>query len=895
MAINSISQILVNGSPQIFGGYVFSARVAISMGDGQSTIQISIVNESGQYDINQGMLQQTFCQPYNISIGSQLVFSCYLTSYRKTVSPGGNTVTLNFVDSSRMLDIIFVGLFKKHGLVSTDYLILLGKEIDPCNPDPYTNQISTAIFDPCSPCITSEKQQKITNYIDCKEKNKFQILDVKYRFGQLLEEMQKRGLQVRNAVDPNPSYLVQHVGSLRAVLNAFCEEFGWFFYYDNGIIVFKDLRATIEVSASIENFCPNLLDYEEEVSVESSFKTATITNFSRPGDGAKVSECQSAIYIEAASLQQNVQYSMPLTVTPSIDRVAAGLTYYSEDLRNLYYFYSKYQMYNLNNFKAGKKLEKLGITILTEAILLGESLEGEKTIGDVAAPKEAGQVAASAKTINPFVVGSSNSTHTSNITEIKANAKFYACIQALDDEIKWKIIANPKNYYFFLATYNEPENSKFLEEEKEFAGFLNKYAVYVPNPNDKFFEDYDFQLDDLCGQTYFTNTNNVSYQFTPDATFINTSAKGERTAIGQLPFARFLSVIRDDQSGSTSPQAFLPFKLIYAERGQNNYLPDGAAQNNGQYPSIRTRSLIDSAYKYFPMEIPVTNNSRGESLLGILGGSAPPGGHYSLFIGTKVDQDDFRLTEINGYNDEATFGTLFDGKPLNKVVDPTTQAQKIIYQYPELKCKILGNHSYGGPTTLRAKKIVFHTPITKFEYTEPTDALYGMVIEKTVTKRKVVEKLESFNSTNLEGADTCDYSKLIVNSRNISDDRLSVITKKNDICQFDAQQIKDIHEQFSKNLAINYNQPTISKTFKIAGIELNGYTPSIENGLISLEIGIDSNGVYSVYEFGTRLMQLPNEDAINFNLSKNLDMFLPHGSYANTTNYYPLVLGNQDT
>lgn len=59
---------------------------------------------------------------------------------------------------------------------------------------------------------------------------------------------------------------------------------------------------------------------------------------------------------------------------------------------------------------------------------------------------------------------------------------------------------------------------------------------------------------------------------------------------------------------------------------------------------------------------------------------------------------------------------------------------------------------------------------------------------------------------------------------------------------------------------------------------------TIENGLISVEIGIDNtNGVYSVYEFGTRLMRLPKQESINF----LKDIVLKPGSYASAANCHP--------
>lgn len=89
-----------------------------------------------------------------------------------------------------------------------------------------------------------------------------------------------------------------------------------------------------------------------------------------------------------------------------------------------------------------------------------------------------------------------------------------------------------------------------------------------------------------------------------------------------------------------------------------------------------------------------------------------------------------------------------------------------------------------------------------FEYIEPTDVSYGIVIEKTKTRRRTVEKVESFNTTNLGSTssllgDSCDYSKTIINYRNISDDRLSILTKK----MMFVNLILKLYNKFMKNFS----------------------------------------------------------------------------------------------
>lgn len=901
--INTIPQVLINGLQTIFGGYIYNVKFTIAYGESKSSCSISVISESGTYSASQASLNNTYCSPYTIQIGSQITFIGYLETIDLKVSPSGNTLVLNFTDTSQILDIIQVGLFKRYGLSSGPNLLIVGFELDPCNPENYANPEAT-FFDPCSPCLNDQAQADIKNYVDCEEKAKYEIHDVKYNFTDLLTQIQFfTNIPIVGAVDPNPLYLQQYTGTLREVLSQWCQDFGFFFYWDSGNLIFQDLRNTIQVNQDISNFYPNLLEYDVTYSMKDSIQTGTLTDFSRPGDPAKIYECQDARYIELQSLLQEGQYSLPLTITPNIDKIAAGLSYYSQELRDLYYFYVKYEMYNLSSFFVGNILDKLGMTILSTAITLnGFNNSAYLSIDDAPTPSNISSIPANAASINPFTSDQLSQGQIDGIQAIMANDDYYQCVQLLDFESQWKVITNPDSFFFFLAEHNEVHHQRYVEEDREFASFLNKYAVFVPDPNDDFYEDYDFQLDNLCGINYFVNTGNVSYNFLGDSMgslkFYNTSAEtisvGAGTPMSELPFAKFLSIIYDNTNEDAANQltnlgGFLSFKLIVAERGRNSFVPEPGAKSGGGSVAIKDYNLLGQVSKCLPLKINVKNNAQGSFIGRLLDNadvsSASNQNDIFLYLGCISNPDSFNLTQINGYNNIASFGTLFDGKPLNKEQDPTLQFEQIIYQYPELQCSIIGNHSFGSRLALHANVVVFKTPLGEFQYTEPTDALFGTVIEKTNKTRRIIEKIESFYlSSELENS--CSVNKFKLNYRNISDDSLRVLTKNNDICQYDTDQILQIHQLFSANLALNYTQPTISKTFKIAGVDLNGYIPTIANGLLNLEISVDDKGVSSTYEFGTRLMILPAEKAVDYS---SVNMLSPHGSYTNTVNYFPTV------
>ena len=77
----------------------------------------------------------------------------------------------------------------------------------------------------------------------------------------------------------------------------------------------------------------------------------------------------------------------------------------------------------------------------------------------------------------------------------------------------WRILMRSSS----LVEHDKAHESKYQEEEREYACFLNKYAVYVPEDGDPFFVDQDITTDfPLCGNSYLIDTGNIRYNFLGD-------------------------------------------------------------------------------------------------------------------------------------------------------------------------------------------------------------------------------------------------------------------------------------------------------------------------------------------------------------------------------------------
>ena len=79
--IQKIDGITINGSNQFGGGWIFSCRYSIAYVDGKSTLIVSIVSESGNYQIDPSILNNAYCHPYQIQIGNEINITMYLEEY----------------------------------------------------------------------------------------------------------------------------------------------------------------------------------------------------------------------------------------------------------------------------------------------------------------------------------------------------------------------------------------------------------------------------------------------------------------------------------------------------------------------------------------------------------------------------------------------------------------------------------------------------------------------------------------------------------------------------------------------------------------------------------------------------------------------------------------------
>jgi hypothetical protein len=293
-------------------------------GSEAAQLKISFISRAGEadsYALNTSELK-------TIVIGNFYTFKGYIVSCseRQSVS-SGITCELTLVDESVILDKLWVGLKGKHGgspapllkkanltpaqnassinfakvsnitlqasnsntnindlkifLTKGNFpinnLILVGNAIDPCQ-----NYEDENPKDPCDPCSSTEAGASNFN---CEKSRALDILNVNYTFADLILEASRR-VKFKQTFSSSISYRADYTGSLREVLNNWCKDYGYSFYWDpkESAVDFIDLKSGINILDD-HNFGQCRL--EEKIisrSIEGVTKNANIAYFGSNGD-----------------------------------------------------------------------------------------------------------------------------------------------------------------------------------------------------------------------------------------------------------------------------------------------------------------------------------------------------------------------------------------------------------------------------------------------------------------------------------------------------------------------------------------------------------------------------------------------------------------------------------
>lgn len=279
------------------------------------SLKLSFVSGNESYDLNTR-------DPIQVRIGSFFDFTGYAVAFskRKSVS-SGETSELTLVDTSIILDKYWIGLKGKYGgdqpilrkgtgperrvqptvnynvlnpvnkitsdanlnklvVYETDGdfsdLILVGSYIDPCK-----DLESDSLTDMCDPCTAEQASN-----IDCAKSRNFEILDVDYTFSELIEGCKSKNIKIYGNISAPTDYRAQYTGTVRSVLESWCKDFGYGFYWDNGGVNFINLKQGINISnINLEDTSNcKIEEYTISESIQDTKKIVNIAYFGKKGE-----------------------------------------------------------------------------------------------------------------------------------------------------------------------------------------------------------------------------------------------------------------------------------------------------------------------------------------------------------------------------------------------------------------------------------------------------------------------------------------------------------------------------------------------------------------------------------------------------------------------------------
>lgn len=273
-----------------FGGLPYNVSWDFGVGADPSRLIVSVVSENGQY----ANPKLSFETTETVSIG-KFNFEGYLVNFSFTKSPDRKLLQLEYLDKAADLNKFFVGLNKKHGDKTNQVfknLILVGKEYHPCD----TNQDSmidyqegnTRNIDYCDPCpfMPTDKYDFSCNAV----MSDFAIFEVYYTFNELIDKVRSATGLVFDTTDANiekkKKFKSRHVGNLKNVLDSWCSDLGLAYFWDpfDKKFIFIGREKPIRIpELSIFEQMEDVIDLNHGESIENTFSRGVIGTFEKEG------------------------------------------------------------------------------------------------------------------------------------------------------------------------------------------------------------------------------------------------------------------------------------------------------------------------------------------------------------------------------------------------------------------------------------------------------------------------------------------------------------------------------------------------------------------------------------------------------------------------------------
>jgi hypothetical protein len=303
MAIKNIPQIY---GPN-FGGLIYSLNLKSSYSTAPSTLSLRVVNSTGQYST------PILNQQATINFGS-FIFRGIIWSYTFTKDAGESILEVELKDNSVILDRRYVMLWRR-GLLGAEgtketalrTVDLKEKILIPVLTGDYNVQLRIKEL--------ADQQVSRTRYSNMSRRGSVILLgredwpdticdipDTTYTFNDLMSNL---GISSSNA--PSSDLEQTYEGTLREVLNSWCSDLGYDFYWDysSDRLVFYNTAAGL---GSVPSFSsPNVISSSYSKTMEGSFAQFGVAYSAKPKSPSK--ELSGATSMWATTNVNPVPYS----------------------------------------------------------------------------------------------------------------------------------------------------------------------------------------------------------------------------------------------------------------------------------------------------------------------------------------------------------------------------------------------------------------------------------------------------------------------------------------------------------------------------------------------------------------------------------------------------------
>jgi hypothetical protein len=235
-----------------FGGFVYSLDFSRSYSTEACKLTYKVVSKGGTFST------PTIGSQASVSFGS-FSFNGSVFSYEKSESNSGNILSVTLIDNSTILDRLYVvvfrpGIFNKSGTSSNRSL-----DVNFTSEDNYYWQLELVnnLYRPVKKILNNGSVLRKIRTGNIKQGDllivgseeppdtKCEVASTSYVFNDLKKLAGVQGLG--NCQIDNSTIRKTYEGTLRSVLNSWCQDFGYSFYWDYSLnrLVFFDLRNSV--------------------------------------------------------------------------------------------------------------------------------------------------------------------------------------------------------------------------------------------------------------------------------------------------------------------------------------------------------------------------------------------------------------------------------------------------------------------------------------------------------------------------------------------------------------------------------------------------------------------------------------------------------------------------